>query len=336
MEATVVDKLELPNKALFDSTGIYKPVADALATFVNALATNLVDSTKQTDSEGRKKAFLRADALLKICDAIGGGGIIAPVPTTLVETAKISNRIVSFILDGTHFGTGILVGKYHVLTAAHLFFDEDGQLIDPRRAAGITVEAHTTYLGNILMEGPRRPAKLANAATLDGWLVDPKINTEEATDVYGQRQVRYVATREVADLDFAIVKLGSSFEEDIGFGVPRGYVEIPTADEAEVLSTNLGVRVFQFLDRKDLLTSSGHVHDITARGYRVRHTASTADSASGAFIGNDEFKFVAMHLGGSASGELPRFNRALPIRRIAEEIDRVRPDGTTVRAALTG
>jgi hypothetical protein len=76
------------------------------------------------------------------------------------------------------------------------------------------------------------------------------------------------------------------------------------------------------------------VRDVTQDGYRVLHTASTADSASGAALMDDDFHLLAMHLSGSASGEWPRSNRGLPIGRVAEVIDQPMANGSTVRALL--
>lgn len=322
------------NPESFDLSRFPTPVADALSGMLTTFAETLNEiATEGNVTADLRKRHLLADSVVRAYDAIVRGSMILSVPRELIETVNVSNRIVSFILDGnTHFATGILVGDCYVLTAAHLFFEDDGSLIDPDRASQITVEVHTTYLGNIITEGPRRTAKLYSPRTFD-WLVDPTVKTEQSKDRKGQES-KQVATRDVRKLDFAIVRLDHSLDEDIGFGLRRHWVEIPTAATAEILSTNLGVRVFQFLDRKELLTSSGYVRDVTMNGYRVLHTASTADSASGAFIGNDEFKLVAIHLGGSASGELPKSNRGLPIRRVAEEIDRVRDNGTTVRSEL--
>jgi hypothetical protein len=264
----------------------------------------------------------RAVQLIVELVGLGGTGPIVTVQRHLAETVRVSNRVVSFVLDGNlHIGTGMLVGPCHVLTAAHLFFGRHGALIDAGRLNRITVEVHKTCLGQIIIEGdPPQPAKLYSPET-DDWLIEPGIKNG-------------VAQRDVDYLDFVIVRIADDFGNDSVGTEKRGWFEIPTAHSAEILAKELPVQVFMYLNRKNLLTASGFVRDVTQDGYRVLHTASTKDSASGAPLLDDDFKLVAMHLGGSASGELPRSNRGLPIRRVAEVIDKPRCDGSTVRALL--
>lgn len=289
-----------------------------VAALSGAFSSRLTEmATRGELALGLQTRFLLLNALHEIFDIIFGSSIVR-VPRQLIGTVKASNRTVSFILDGrVHYGTGILVSPCHVLTAAHLFLDETGRVIDSTRAGRTTVEAQTTYFGNIIMEGPRRGSELAT-----DWLLDPKL------DGVGK------ATRDVKALDFAIVTLKERLGNDpVGNGITRDWVTVPTAGEAQLLSPNLALRIFQFLDREALFTSSGSVRKVNPDGMRVLHTASTLDSSSGSAIFDDEFNLVALHLGGAASGELPKSNRGLPVRRIAESIDEVR-DGTTVRAQL--
>jgi hypothetical protein len=246
--------------------------------------------------------------------------VTVPVSRHLIETVRISNRIASFVLDGArHFGTGILVGPAHVLTAAHLFFDERGRP-NYDRLNRVKVEGRTTFFSDIMKAGPPWTANLSSS-TPDQCFVEPKI-------------VSGAANRELDRLDFAILTLDERVGEASVGAERRRWVDIPAARSAQVLSADLVIRAFQFLDRKELLASSGCVREITVDGMRVLHTASTADSASGAAIVDDEFNLVALHLAGPASGEYPKANHALPIARVAEIIDQVRTDGTTARSEL--
>ena len=248
------------------------------------------------------------------------GHPIIPLARYLSETVKISNRIVSFVLeDRRHFGSGMLVGPSHVLTAAHLFFTEQGVLIDRNRLRRITAEVHTTLIGDVIVEGARSTAGLYKPDS-DKWIIDP-ITVGE------------LAQRDVYDLDFAIVRLDKPLGDELVGAAPRGWFEVPTAASAELLAPDVALQVFEFLDRERLLTSTGFVRGLERNGMRVLHTASTASSASGAPILSMGSGLIAMHLGGAFSGEVPPSNRALPIRRVAEVIDQS-VGGATIRSLL--
>ena len=292
-----------------------------LSDFATIFGAQLRDSLADDDFSGKPaKRFALADKFLTFLSDIGKGPIF-PVPRQIADLVRVSNRIVSLVLDGTiHIGNGILVGPSQVLTAAHLFFEQDGNIIEPRRPSRITVEAQTIYLGSMVMQGPPRSVRLASPDS-GGWAIEPEV-------------VNGKAMREVRLLDFAIIKLAEDLGHETVGQDNRGWIQIPTERNAPVLSKDLPIRVLQFLDRGPLLTSSGVVREVLPDGSRMLHSASTEDSASGAAIEDDEFALIGMHLGGSASGEQPRSNRGLPIRRVAAVIDTVRSDGTTIRSKL--
>ena len=255
-----------------------------------------------------------------ISDIIIGGNPISPMPAYILDTVRISNRVVSFLLDGTtHFGTGILVGPAHVLTAAHLFFDEVGDLIDPSRTGRTTVAVDTTLLGDIMLKTQRTMIPLLEAPHCH---VDPEV-------------IGISAQREVEKLDFAIVKLSKSIGNDgVGSNEQRSWFDIPTVETAPILAPDLPLRVFQFVDAKELRVSTGVFREFTSDGFRVAHTASTVDGSSGSFALNDRVQLLAMHVSGPLSGEVPRCNYALPVSRVAESIDLPGADGKTVRSKL--
>ncbi|MBV8547408.1 MAG: trypsin-like peptidase domain-containing protein [Acidobacteria bacterium] len=269
-----------------------------------------------------KARFDLAEEVATFGSAPGGSSPIVPVPKHLLDLVNATNQIVSFILDDTtHFGTGILVGPGYVLTASHLFFERTTRkLTDSTRLPRITAEVQTTRIGSTLMPGETISSPLYQPDTND-WLIDPPIKDG-------------VAQRELFNLDFAIVKLKESLGDDMVGKLKRGWFKIPTADAAEVLTAGLGFRILQFLDRGPLLTSAGFVHKVNPNGMRVLHTASTAQSASGAPLLSDEGNLLGIHVSGCPSNELPKFNRAIPIRRIAEIIDEPDANGDTIRDRL--
>ncbi|HYI11149.1 MAG TPA: trypsin-like peptidase domain-containing protein [Thermoanaerobaculia bacterium] len=287
-----------------------------------AFAAELSRASSDSPTASLDTRYVAAQAVVRALDSITvGGSPIVPFPRYLIETVRISNQIVSFVLDGlTHFGTGVLVGPSSVLTAAHLFFDAGGQLIDRGRLSRITVEAHTTLLGDFIMQGKRRTVRLSGIDS-NQWLIDPKMEND-------------LAQRDVDLLDFAIVRLDEPLGYDPVGPEHRGWFVIPSAPQCRVLTSNLGIRVFQFLDREELLTSAGIIHNVVENGYRALHTASTASSASGAALADAQGSLVAIHIAGAATGERPKLNRALPIRRVAEIIDWQPERGVTIRSLL--
>lgn len=298
----------------------------AEAAISNSLSSAFGQNFLTADGENVDAAaqrFRTIDLLFSLFDVLKPGSIV-PVPRQLINLATISNRTVSFVLDGhTHIATGILVGPSTVLTAAHVFFDQEEQKLIERNWYGrLTVEARTTFYGNIVVEGPRVSSKLSESDPR-AWLVDPKVDGNGLAD------------REVEDLDFAIIKLEKPLgNNEIGSGIKREWFEIPTVKAAPILPPYLQLRVLQFLDREALLGSSGFVLRLDERPSRILHTASTADSASGSPIVDDEFRLLGIHVGGAASGERPKANRGLPISRVAESIDQPRGGRSTVRSQL--
>ncbi|MGA8806530.1 MAG: serine protease [Thermoanaerobaculia bacterium] len=291
------------------------------------LAASIHDRLREFDGAGyagldAKARFEVVEEVVTFRSASGGSSPIVPVPKHLTDLVNATNQIVSFILDDTtHFATGILVGPGYVLTASHVFFEKTTRkLIDSTRLPRITAEVQTTKIGSILMPDEPVSSRLYQPDTND-WLVDPPIKDG-------------VAQRELFNLDFAIVKLEDPLGNDMVGSVKRSWFKIPTADAAEILTADLGFRILQFLDRGPLLTSAGFVHKVNPNGMRVLHTASTAESASGAPLISDESNLLGIHLSGCPSNELPRFNRAIPIRRIAEMIDKPDANGDTIRDRL--
>ena len=272
----------------------------------------------------RQIGYLLSDLLYVVITDVpigGGGGPIVPVPQFFADISRISNRTVSFLLDEVHFGTGVLIGRQSVLTAAHLFFEADGRLIDRNRLNHISVELHTTHFAHVLAEGDIKRVKLAPIEN-DEWLIDPRMKGD-------------VALRDVDYLDFAIVKLERAIGDDlIGLKETRGWCKVPKAEDAPLLARDLPLLVFEYVERKNLSLSAGFVRDVTDDRYRVLHTAATLDSSSGSGMFDLEGRLAAIHLGGSASGERPWSNRALPIRRVAETIDASYQGGPTIRASV--
>lgn len=256
-----------------------------------------------------------------ILDSINPGSPIVSATQHLTDGFRLSNRVVSFVLDGkTHYGTGVLVGPKHVLTASHLWFDEDGELIDDSRIHRTTVVVNTTRLGNVL-------AKEQSSTSLDGSdaagvLIDPCLN-----GIIPRR-------RNVAQIDFAIVRIRDPLGNDsVGNGETRHWVELPTADTAPVVTPEMPVRAFQYIDAKEPRLSAGFVRGFTADGLRALHTASTIGGSSGSPVLNQKDELVGLHVSGMISGEFPKSNRALPIGLIADVIDKVQ-NGITIRSLL--
>lgn len=281
-------------------------------------ALDSLSERKGLASDGALKLDL-IQMLLRITDVIIGGSAILPAPQQLIETVRITNRVVSFVLDDkTHFGTGILVGPSHVLTAGHLFFESNGTLIDRARLSRITISADTTFLGNIVVQGSRRSTALYKPESA-GCFIDPEIDTP----------------REMEKLDFAIVRIVDALGDDpVGNNEERGFFEIPAAAKAPVLSPDRPIRVFQYLDAKEVRISSGVLRDLSPDETRVAHTASTLDGASGAPLVEDDGQLLGIHVSGALSGVAPRSNYALPMARIATSIDTPNPKGITARQRL--
>lgn len=239
-----------------------------------------------------------------IISAINPGATITSVPKQLRQLIRTSNRICRFVLDGerTNFGTGFLVGPRCVLTAAHLFFDEDGTLLDEHRAKRVRVEFQTMYVGSIVSPGAITRVRLHEC-----WAVDPKL------DASGRRATR----SDVGRLDYAVVRLASdSGDDSVGLAERRGWFEIPEANGCPVLNPTLQVRILQYAATDELQTSSGFVAGVTEQRRRVLYTASTLNASSGSAVLNERLCLAAMHLGGPqdpATG----LNEGVPLRRIA-------------------
>lgn len=276
---------------------------------LQSLQAALAGQARGGSTEARLTFFLLLDALWKFFDDIGGS-TISELPAILRDELRIANRMCRFVLaDGvTVIGTGFLVGPSHVMTAAHVFFEPDGagtgRLIDPHRPTDISVEFLTIYAGTSLVSvGP------PTAFSLDrDWAVDPVISGS-ATD------------REVEDLDFAIVKLQKPVGNDtVGGGGTRQWFQIPPSASVPTVAANSMVRVFQYLDRGSLRTSSGVVKGVNDARTRVLYSASTRDAASGSAVVNDQLQLIGVHVSG-ADEKNPFANQGLPLLRIAKYLD---------------
>jgi hypothetical protein len=282
-------------------------------------ATSLAKSHGLTPQTNALKIKL-SEAFVAIANAVVPGSKILPAPQAIQNAVRVANRVVSFILDGTtHYGTGILVGKNQVMTAAHLFFKSDGHLIDPTRLARTKVEVDTTLLGDIMFKSDPEYAELDLRNDPDKCFIEPPVSGG-------------VARREVKLRDFAIVRINKAFGDDpIGANESRQWFHLPTAAGAPTLSGGTPVRAFQYVDHV-LRLSSGFIREYPTV-WRAAHTASTLDGSSGGPLVDDNGVLLAMHVSGSMCGVVPASNYAIPIAAIAAVID-ADECGTSARERL--
>lgn len=233
------------------------------------------------------------------------GAIIVDALEDMRRQARAVNHMCRFVLGGRLLGTGFLFEEPDlVMTAAHLFFNADGSLINPVRAANIEVEFDVIKVdnGTIAVDGVKR-TKLR----LPDWAVNPQIGVDGA------------ANREVNRLDYALIRLEEPVgNEEVG-SATRGWFVMPAAGEV-LLRENTPVRVLQHLDNAPLRSSIGVVRSFSADRLRVGYTASTLDGASGAAVLDAELRLVALHVAGEDEDFL-RQNQGVPIRRIQSDIN---------------
>ncbi|HEX7139692.1 MAG TPA: hypothetical protein VF219_17705, partial [Vicinamibacterales bacterium] len=137
------------------NTGLLNAIHPALTHVLLGLAEG-----HKTTSDTILKLKL-SEAFVTISDIIIPGSKIMPAPGELQNGVRVANRVVSFILDDSiQYGTGILVGPSHVMTAAHLFFTSTGELIDPTRISRTTIAVETTLLGDIVFKSSPKSATI--------------------------------------------------------------------------------------------------------------------------------------------------------------------------------
>lgn len=257
--------------------------------------------------------FAQIDAAFALDD--DGVSAIVPVPEVVRDTIRISNRMCRFTLDDepeTNFGTGFLVGPEHVLTAAHLFFNEDRSLIEAERHTRVRVEFETLMIGEFIAAS----RGVTEVRLAENWLMDPA------------RDDNAMATRDVKDLDYAIVRLATDVgNQTLGSGYRRGWFEIPEPDAAPVVVAGTMVKIFQYVDRASLRQSLGWVTRISRDRSVVYYTASTLDAASGSAVLDDQSRLVAIHTGGPDDVGTSE-NRGIPLIRAAGVLEKLGIRGT--------
>jgi len=260
--------------------------------------------------------FLFIEWVARILDVIQGSDII-PIPEYLEDLVVATNRVCRFSVGSSSFGTGLLVGPSHVLTAAHLFFDDDGKLTDPARIERATADFVTTYAGNVVVNGELRSVRLKPIPLFSA---DPIIKLESGI---GTAASFWRAIRDVDHLDYAIIRLddsdGDVADDLVGEQARRGAYQIPAIADCSICNPGLQVQALQFIDGGALRTAAGAITQSAQGGSRAHHTASTVDGSSGSPIFDVRLRLAAVHLGGSTNPAV-RENESLPLRRVAENL----------------
>jgi hypothetical protein len=232
------------------------------------------------------------------------------------KLGRLELQVCSVELDGTGYGSGVLVGADYVLTNHHVVskasantkiacrFDfaasADGKFVNP----GTTVGA----LPELADSSPPSPN-------------DPNLTNGEPSD---------------DELDYALLRLvREAGNEPAGTGNnPDAPVRGWTQLAADALNVNDPILVLQHPQNpvswklEPLKLTMGRALDIVGGGRRLRHDANTLPGSSGSPCFSASLALVALHhAGGDSRYAKADFNQAIPIAKIIDRMTRqgVRP-----------
>jgi hypothetical protein len=217
------------------------------------------------------------------------------------------------------YGTGILVAKDLVLTNHHVI----GRLLAaPAKAS----DARCRF---DFWEGTeRRPASPGRAVELAAvwWL---KFSEASDADISG------ADTGFGNSLDYALIRLAEAVgDQPVGSepnASPRGWLTLPITarmpDRGEpiiILQHPSRKRPRGPFERQPSKLTIGRVRDIIDDGRRIRHDASTLPGSSGSACFDRDLNIVGLHHAGDPDYEdLARWNQAIPIKLIVEELKQI-------------
>lgn len=219
---------------------------------------------------------------------------------------------------GTEYGTGFLVGPDLVMTARHVIAQAVAQELK-----GDDLICRFDY------------KTLPNGKTLDGtiyplcsrdWLVAERPHSKPDETGSGEPMAN--------ELDYAVLRLDTPAGQDVvgrgnaaGSGgvqpdldaAKRGWIRISPPLPA---AARLNLLVLQHPDHKPMQLALGEIEEITGKGIRVRHNASTLPGSSGSPCFNPDLDIVALHHAGDPLYDIfhGRYNQAIPMASIIADL----------------
>ncbi len=224
---------------------------------------------------------------------------------------RLELQVCSIELDGTGYGTGVLVGPDYVLTNQHVVAK-----VTPATKIACRFDFATSADGKVINKGTAFPVQAAFVDASPPSRNDPNLTKGDPTD----DECDYVLLKLTDTIGTAPAGTGASASAEIRGWVQLAAGRIEPGDPVFVLQHPQSPFDWQL---QPLKLTMGKMLDLVGGGRRLRHDAATLPGSSGSPCFSASLSLVALHhAGGDDRYEKADFNQAIPIGKIVARLVR--------------
>lgn len=226
------------------------------------------------------------------------------------KVAELESQVCRVEVNGQAAGTGFLVGPSAVMTNYHVVEKVLKNSISPDK-----VRLRFDY--KLLDDG-----STINSGTIHELAADWLIDDSRYSDVDLQQEPKQ-GEPAGDELDYAILRTKEVAAEDSlsnvarpDFYIPRGYIDLPSADEQFDFASNKVLFIMQHPLGNPLKLTANIFRSMNGNDTRVTYLNDTEHGSSGSACFNANWELVALHHSGDPDYKQPEYNEGIPMHAI--------------------